>query len=123
MAVLVDLAHWTAFDPFTERVEGQAAPGGSVTVYSTLAPGRGFPVKITAFEAPRQMAWTDGMPLGVLKNVRTHTIQARGAGSRFELDEVVSGPMLGMIAGSLPDLTEPFEAFCRGLKARVEAQP
>ena len=54
-------------------------------------------------------------------NVRTHTLQPGGAGSRFELTEAVSGPMLPMIAGSLPDLTEPFAAFCRGLKAQVEA--
>jgi len=86
-------------------------------------PGRAFPVKVTTFDQPKQMAWTGGLPLGVPKNVRTHTISPCGAGSRFEMTEVVSGPMLGMIAGSLPDLTEPFAAFCSGLKVRVEGPP
>lgn len=120
--VLVDTGAWPEFDPYCERIEGRAALGETLTAFSTLAPGRAFPLKVTTFERPKQMAWTGGMPLGVLKNVRTHTISPRGAGSRLDVNEVVSGPMLPMIARVLPDLTEPFEAFCKGLKARVEAQ-
>jgi hypothetical protein len=120
-AVLADLEQWPQFDPHTERVEGRAAPGASITVYSTLAPGRAFPLKVTAFEAPRQMAWTGGLPLGMLMNVRTHTISAQGAGSRLEVEEVISGPMAGAVASSLPDLNAVFADFCQGLKARAEA--
>lgn len=121
-AVLIDVAGWPSFDPYSERIEGQAALGQTVTVFTTLAPGRAFPLKITTFDRPRQMAWTGGLPFGMLKNVRTHSISSRDSGSRFEISEVVSGPMLGVIAGALPDLTEPFAAFCHGLKAHVEAQ-
>lgn len=121
-AVLIDTANWPTFDPYCERIEGQATLGETVTAFSKLAPGRAFPVTITTFEQPKQMAWTGGMPLGMLKNVRTHTISAHGDGSHFEVTEVVSGPMLAMIGGALPDLNEPFAAFCSGLKARVEAQ-
>jgi hypothetical protein len=54
--------------------------------------------------------------------VRTHTISANSSGSHFEISEVVSGPMLAVLGGMLPDLSEPFAAFCSGLKARVEGQ-
>ena len=120
-AVLIDTGNWPQFDPYSERIEGQAAPGETLTVFSTLAHGRAFPVKVTTLERPQQMAWTGSMPLGMLKNVRTDTISPHGVGSRFEITEVISGPLLGMLAGTLPDLAEPFAAFCRGLKARVEA--
>lgn len=121
-AVLIDTANWPKFDPYSERIEGQPALGETITVFSTLAPGRAFPVKITALEQSKQMVWLNAMPLGMLTSVRSHTISPSGSGSRFEIGEVVSGPMLAVIGGSLPDLTEPFEAFCSGLKARVEAR-
>lgn len=121
-AVLIDTASWPTFDPYSERIEGQLALGGTITVYSKLAPGRAFPVKITTLEQPRQMAWSNTVPLGVLKSVRTHTISANGSSSRFKISEVVSGPMLAVLGGVLPDLSEPFAAFCGGFKAHVEAQ-
>jgi hypothetical protein len=119
-AVLVDTANWPEFDPYSERIEGQPALGETITVFSTLAPGRAFPVTITTLEQPQEMAWSNAMPLGVLKSVRSHTIRPNGSGSRFEISEVVSGPMLAVLGGVVPDLTEPFAAFCSGLKARVE---
>ncbi|MBV9790053.1 MAG: SRPBCC domain-containing protein [Chloroflexi bacterium] len=121
-AVLIDTTSWPMFDAYSERIEGQLALGETITVYSKLAPGRAFPVKITTLEQPRQMAWSNTAPLGVLKSVRTHTISTHGSGSRFEINEVVSGPMLAVLGGALPDLNEPFAAFCSGLKARVEGQ-
>src|SRR5688572_33476149 len=87
-AALVELPNWPQFDPHTERIEGRAALGESVKVFSTLMPGRAFPVKVTAFEQPRVLTCTGGMPLGALKTVRTHTITPRNGGSRLEVEEV-----------------------------------
>jgi uncharacterized protein YndB with AHSA1/START domain len=121
-AALADTERWPSFDPYCERIDGQAALGDTITVFSTLAPGRAFPVKVTAFEPASRLEWTNSLPLGTLKSVRTHTITQQDSGSRFEVTEVVTGPMLRAIGASLPDLTEPFAAFCRGLKAHVEAR-
>ena len=120
-AVLIDTANWPSFDPYSERVEGRPGLGETLTVYSTLAPGRAFALTVTACERASEFAWTGGLPLGMLKNVRSHTLTPRAdGGTHFRLSEVVSGPMAPLIAGSLPDLTEPFAAFCNGLKSRVE---
>lgn len=43
-------------------------------------------------------------------------------GSRFAVREEFSGPMLGLIEKSLPDMTEPFAALCAGLKNTAEAK-
>ncbi|GAB5546799.1 MAG: hypothetical protein SangKO_065590 [Sandaracinaceae bacterium] len=40
---------------------------------------------------------------------------------KFTLTEVFSGPMLALIGGSIPDMSDAFEKFVAGLKARAEA--
>lgn len=121
-SVLVDTARWPSFDPFCERIEGSVVLGGTVKAFTKLAPGRAFPVKVSVLDRPRLMVWRGGMPLGLFLGVRTYAITPEGTGSRFAMREEFSGPMLGLIEKSLPDMTEPFAAFCAGLKATAEAK-
>lgn len=122
-AVLLDTARWPEFDPFCVRIEGTPALGNTVRAFTTLAPGRAFPVKVTAFDAPRKMVWRGGMPFGLFTGVRTYAIDPHGAGkSHFSMTEVFTGPMLALIGKSLPDMTEAFQSFCTGLKSRVETR-
>ena len=51
-AVLVDTVNWPTFDPYSERIDGQPALGETITVFSTLVPGRAFPVNVTTFDQP-----------------------------------------------------------------------
>ena len=120
-AVLTDVPSYPDWDPFCERIEGGVVPGGRLKVYSKLSPGRAFPVRVTELDTARRMTWTGGMPLGLFKGVRTFTLAADGNGhTDFGLREVFSGPMLRLIGGSIPDMTEAFAAFAAGLKSRVE---
>ncbi len=70
--VLADVAAWPAWDPTTDKVEGEAAPGAAMTLWSSLAPGQPLPVTVTAMEqvltmtrrfeaSPERVydAWTD----------------------------------------------------------------
>jgi hypothetical protein len=119
--ILTDAAGYPEWDPYAIRIEGKIAPGQTVTAYTKLAPKRAFPARVTEFSPGRRMAWTGGMPLGLFKGVRTFTLSPRPDGSvDFTVREEFSGPLLGLFAGSLPDMTEPFEAFVKGLKALAE---
>jgi hypothetical protein len=40
----------------------------------------------------------------------------------FTVKEVFTGPLLPMFAGSLPDMTQPFQDFVDGLKTRAEGR-
>jgi hypothetical protein len=121
-AILTDASKYPEWDPVAERIEGRIAPGETVKAYTKLAPGRAFPAKVTEFEPGRKMTWTGGMPMGLFKGVRTFTLVPKGDGTvDFTLRETFSGPMLPLIGGSLPDMTEPFQGFVAGLKARAEA--
>jgi hypothetical protein len=119
-AILTDAPAYAEWDSGVERVEGRIAPGEKIKVVSEANPGRAFPVKVTAFEPGRAMTWSGGMPLGLFKGVRTFALTPDGAATRFTVREEYSGPMLGLIWRSMPDLGPSFEQFARGLKQRAE---
>lgn len=97
-------------------------PTGLRAVESEANPGRAFAVKVTEFESARAMTWSGGMPLGLFKGVRTFTLTPAGEhGTHFALREEYSGPMLGLIWRSMPDLQPSFDQFAQGLKTRSEA--
>jgi hypothetical protein len=121
-AILVDGARYTDWDSGVERVEGRIAPGEKITVYSKVAPGRAFPVKVTEPAPGRVMQWSGGMPLGLFKGVRTFTLSPQEDGAtRFTVREEYTGPLLPMIWRSMPDLGPSFRQFADGLKQRAEA--
>lgn len=121
-AVLVDTDRWPEWDPYCEKIEGAVALGGTVKAFTTLAPGRAFPVKVATLDAPRRMVWQGGMPLGLFKGVRSYALAPEGEGTAFHMREEFSGLLLPLFKGSLPDMTEPFQKFAEGLKGRVEGQ-
>lgn len=119
-AVLTDTHAWPQWDPFCERIEGKPKLGNKIKAYTTLSPGRAFPVKVTVLDAPRTMVWSGGMPLGLFKGERTYSLRPEGDQTHFSMREVFSGPMLGLIRRSIPDMSKAFEAFAIGLKERSE---
>lgn len=120
--VLTDLASWPEWDPYCERIEAKAglALGAKLKAFTKLSPGRGFSLEVTTLEPGHRMVWTGGMPLGLFTGRRTYLLAAHGQRTHFEMCEVFSGPMLKLIAKSIPDMTEAFDAFAAGLKARAE---
>lgn len=122
-AVLTDLPRYPEWDPYAERIEGAVAPGAKITAYTKLSPGRAFPVTVTDLAPGRRMVWASGMPLGLFKGARSFTLTPRPDGTvEFTVREEFSGPLLGLIKGSLPDMNEPFRQFAAGLKARAEGR-
>ena len=121
-SILTDASAYPSFDPYCDKIEGEIAPGQKIKAFSKLSPGRAFPVKVTEFEPGKRMVWAGGMPLGLFKGERTVSLSPGENGTvHFDMREVFSGPMLALIGKSLPDMTEPFQKFAEGLKAKAEA--
>lgn len=121
-SILTDASAYPSFDPYCDKIEGEIAPGRKIKAFSKLSPGRAFPVKVTEFEPGKRMVWAGGMPLGLFKGERTFSLSPGENGTvHFDMREVFSGPMLALIGKSLPDMTEPFQKFAEGLKAKAEA--
>lgn len=120
-AALTNGAGWSSWDSGVDRVEGRIAAGETITIRSKVAPGRAFPVKVTTFEPNRRLEFSGGMPLGLFKGVRTYTLTPDGDGTAFHMREEYTGPLLGMMWRSMPDLGPSFSQFVNGLKQRVES--
>jgi hypothetical protein len=102
-------------------VEGRIAAGETIKVYSSVNPGRAFPVKVTEFQPGQRMTWSGGMPLGLFKGVRTFTLSpGRNGTTTFTMREEYTGPLLPMIWRTMPDLGPSFERFAQGLKQAAE---
>ncbi len=119
--ILTDAPAYPRWDPWAVKVEGTIAAGANITTYTKLSPNRAFRVKVSQFVPGQLMTWTGGMPFGLFKGVRRFAIAPRPAGGvEFTVSETFSGPLLPLLAGSLPDMSGPFADFAAGLKARAE---
>lgn len=117
--VLTDTGKWHEWDPFTVGVEGEPREGDRVTVHTRLSP-KAFPVTVSEMESPRLMIWTGRMPFGLFQGIRTFRLTRKGEGTEFQMHEVFSGPLLGMMKKKMPDMTQAFDSFAEGLKRRCE---
>jgi uncharacterized protein YndB with AHSA1/START domain len=120
-AVLADGAGWPTWDSGVAEVDGTIAPGSTLRIRSEAAPGRAFPVKVTAYEPSRRLEFTGGMPLGLFRGVRTYTLTPQPGGTLFRMREEYTGPLLALIWRTMPDLQESFDRFAVGLQRRVES--
>jgi hypothetical protein len=120
-ALLTDAPAYPSWNSTIEKLVGRIGPGEKLKVFAKLSPGRGFPVRVTEFDRNQRMVWTGGMPFGLFKGVRTFLLVPKDGAIEFRMQEVFSGPLAGLIEGSLPDLQPAFEEFAAALKARAEA--
>jgi hypothetical protein len=119
-SILTDASGYPDWDPAMDHIEGKLAQGETVKFFTRLS-SQAFPVKVTAFEPHRKLALTGGMPFGLFKSERTHTLTPGKDGqTTFKTEEIFSGLLLPIFGGSIPDLTENFRAFAAGLKAQAE---
>lgn len=102
------------------RLEGAIAANSRLKLWSEVDPKRAFALQVIQLQAPRQMVWQGGMPLGLFTGTRSFTLNHDQDGTRFEMKEVFSGLLSSMIVKSMPDLNPSFEKFARALKERAE---
>ncbi len=120
-SVLTDGEKFPQWDPGIDRVEGKIASGATIKLYVMVSAGRAFPLKVTEFTPPRRMVFSGGMPLGLFKGVRTYTLEANPDGTHFHMREEYTGPLLGLMWKTIPDLGPSFHQFANGLKVRAES--
>lgn len=104
------------------RLDGELKAGGRIALWSDVAPERAFKLKVARFEPPKCMVWRGGMPLGLFVGTRTFSLRASRVGTQFQLEEVFSGPLSGLITRSMPDLQPSFNTFANTLKEEAEKQ-
>jgi uncharacterized protein YndB with AHSA1/START domain len=118
--ILTDASGYPNWDQSMDHIEGKLALGETVKFFTKLSP-QAFPVKVIGFEPNRKLVLTGGMPLGLFKSERTHTlIPEKDGQTTFKTEEIFSGLLLPIFGKNLPDLTENFRGFAAGLKKQAE---
>ena len=119
--LLTDAPSYPSWNTTVTGVDGRIALGETVTVHAKIAPGRTFPVKVVAFEAPNRLIWSSCMPLGLFKGERTFTLRPLSSGGvEFSMREEYTGLFAPLMTRSIPDLQPGFDEFGACLKARAE---
>ncbi|MEM9513940.1 MAG: SRPBCC domain-containing protein [Actinomycetota bacterium] len=124
--VLTAVDQYPDWDSGVVRVDGTVALDSKLKVTSVVSPDRAFAATVVELVRPDgdragRMVWRGGMPLRLFTGERTFTVTARDGGTHVDVREEFSGPMLGMIWRSMPDLQPSFDQFVSGLRAHVEA--
>lgn len=119
-AVLTDSGALTGGKFGILKIEGDIRAGGKLKLWSEADPKRAFALKVALFDAPREMQWHGGMPLGLFRGVRRFTLTPNQTGCEFHMREEFSGLMSGLITRSMPDLQPLFDRFGDALKSVAE---
>ena len=118
--ILTDASGYPNWDMTMDHIEGKLSLGETVKFYTKLSPNA-FPVKVTTFEHGTKVVLTGGMPLGLFKSERMHTLTTADTGKTlFTTEEVFSGLLVPLFAKNIPDLTENFRGFVEALKKQAE---
>lgn len=120
-ALLADAAAYSSWNSTIVSLDGEIAMGNKIKLISTVNPKRAFKLKVVEMQAPARMVWSDGLPLGLFRGVRTYTLRPNPDGqTEFEMVETYSGLLEPLISKSIPDMTESFEEFAQSLKIAAE---
>lgn len=118
-AVLTDAPSYPTWNSTVTSLEGTIAAGEEIKLRSTVDPKRTFELTVSTFEPNKTLVWQDGGR--AFKGVRTFSLREREDGTtEFAMAEVLTGSMMGMIEGKLPDFRPSFNAFAADLKREVE---
>ncbi len=118
--LLTNTANLPKWNSTISSIEGKIAAGEKIKLVVKAAPERVFNLTISEFTPAKRLAWRDGMA-PMFAGVRTYTLTPQPDHStNFEMVEVLSGLMLPMIAGSLPDFAPSFEQYAADLKRAAE---
>lgn len=125
--ILADAPGYAGWAPGM-HLEGAIAEGARVRVATEGGPlaesaTDNARVRVSGVRAPETMTWTGGMPLRLLRGVRTFRLDPAGPGcTRFTMREEMAGP-IAWLAMTLPGggLTT-FDRFAAALKDHAEAR-
>ena len=120
-AILTDKSAIVGPDTSINRIDGTIAVGQTIKLWSAVNPDRAFAIKVGVMQAPSHMEWFSGMPFGLFRGTRHYDVTPTATGSRFEMKEVYTGPLKGLITKAIPDLQPSFEQFADALKSKAEA--
>lgn len=123
--VLTDFPEYPTWNPFMDRIEGDAAVGARLVVHMTAGKrGTTFKPVVLRADPGREFRWLGKLgPGGLFDGEHFFVLEPTGAGgTRLTHGERFSGLLVRLLPGTMKDTHAGFDAFKAALKQRVEAQ-
>lgn len=119
--LLTDAAAYPSWNSTVTSIDGSIALGETIALKAKIDPKRTFKLEVSTFTPNEVLVWEDGGK--AFKGVRTFVLTPTGDGTtQVTMAEVLTGSMMGMIEGKLPDFRPSFDTFAADLKRAAEAQ-
>jgi uncharacterized protein YndB with AHSA1/START domain len=120
-ALLTDASAYPQWNSTVTSIDGTIAHGEQIHLKAKIDPKRTFDLTVSTFEPNAKLVWEDGGR--AFKGVRTFTLTRLEDGSTdVTMAEVLTGSMMGMIEGKLPDFRPSFDAFAADLEREAESR-
>jgi len=117
--LLTNAADFPRWNSTVTSIRGAIVQGQKLELRVPIS-DRTFSPKVTELVPARRMVWRDGRA-PMFKGERTFTLTPQTDGTTdFEMVEILSGVMLPMIKGSLPDFAPVFDRYALDLKKEAE---
>lgn len=122
--IISDADAYPKFDPNCERVDGRIELGKKIVFVSKSKQYRIMRIRISDMTPDEGMIWEFGLPLNLLRGVRTFKVIAKDdQTTEFQMYEIQSGHLFNFFGKILPDQSHTFEQFAKGLKRYIESRP
>ena len=118
--ILTSAERLVALDAGITELTGEIAPDARLALMSEVAPGRVFKLRVVAFDPPRHMVWSGGMPLGLFTGRRQFTVGQGDTGCDLKMREEFTGVMSGLIWRTMPDLQPSMDRLADAIKQEAE---
>jgi hypothetical protein len=118
-SLLTNASDFPRWNSTVSSIDGQITAGSKIKVRVPSSP-RTFALTVSEFEPVKRMVWQSGTA-PMFKGVRSFLLVPLSDGSTdFSMVEVMSGLMLPLIKGSLPDFSAVFERYALDLQTEAE---
>lgn len=118
-SLLTDAKDFARWNSTVTGIDGRIADGERIRIH---VPGtdRTPTLRISDVLPPTHMTWTGGT-VAIMRAVRTLQLKpSNGDSTFFIMEERLSGLLLPLVGGSLPDFGPIFETFASDLKREAE---
>ena len=117
--IITDGGNYTVWDSGITRIDGHLRDGGPIRVRTRTGGNRTFRLRVE--QTPGEvMTWTGGLPWGLFKSVCTFTLTPRGGMTHLRVREEFTGPLLGPLWSTVPDIERSFADYVSAVKKRAE---
>lgn len=117
--VITDAGNLTVWESGITAIDGELRNGGTIRIKTTDGGGRILRFRVEQMPG-EVMIWTRGLPLGMLKRIRTFTLSPQAGLTHLTVKEEVSGPPATLLGNTRPGTAQTLNDYVSAVSKRAE---